>query len=183
MGRKLPIYAERILTLRKSRELTQEQVSQKIGCDIKSYRSWELGKTLPRTELLISLSKLFGVSTDYILGLIEYTHIGNKEVSEITGLSQRATDTLRQINSSPEGKLYPLVLSRMVDSSFFVPLIGQIRYYAGKVEQIKERWTPDDRNAINADSFTLRAEKFGVTDVFSDLLDDLVPLPDKKGCK
>ena len=180
MGNIIPIYAKRLHSLRKSKNLTQEQISKELGCDIKSYRSWELGEKPPSTVFLLGLSSLLGVSIDYILGNTDYTHIGNKDISEIIGLNQNSIDILRAIKLQPGGELYPMVLSCIVASSHFIELIGQIRYYAGRVEQIKERWIPGDRNAASVDSFTLRAEKFGVTDVFSDLLDDLVPLPDKK---
>lgn len=47
---------------------------------------------------LICLSRAFGVSVDYILGLSEYRNIGNKEIMEITGLSEEAIETLRTLN-------------------------------------------------------------------------------------
>lgn len=47
---------------------------------------------------LICLSRVFGVSVDYILGLSNYQNIGNKEIMEITGLSEEAIETLRKLN-------------------------------------------------------------------------------------
>ena len=181
MGNKIPIYAERLYILRKSKNLTQEQISKELGCDIKSYRSWERGEKPPSTVFLLGLSSLLGVSIDYILGNTNYTHIGNKEISEITGLNQNSIDILRAIKLQPGGELYPMVLSCIVASSHFIELISQIRYYAGRVEQVKGRWNLHDKNAIAADTYTLRSEKFGVIDVFSDVLDELVPVQDKEG--
>lgn len=137
----------------------------------------------PNLNIVCNLCEILDCDIDYLIGKIDVPRHETADIMATTGMTQEAVNRLRGFAAHPEGRLYPLVLSRMVDSSFFIPLIGQIRYYAGKVEQVKERWTPGDRNAVSADSFTLRSEKFGVTDVFSDLLDDLVPLPDEKRCK
>ena len=134
----------------------------------------------PNLNIVCNLCEILDCDIDYLIGKIDVPHHETADIMAATGMTQEAVNRLRGFATRPEGELYPLVLSRMVDSSFFIPLIGQIRYYADRVEQIKERWTPNDRNAVSADSFTLRAEKFGVTDVFSNLLDDLVPLPDKR---
>ena len=78
---------------------TQGAVAKKIGVDIKSYRAWEQGKYLPDTVQLIRLAAVFGVSTDYLLGISPYTQVGNAEVMQITGLSEGSINTLRLLNS------------------------------------------------------------------------------------
>ena len=90
--------AERLKTLRKEKKQTQEKISEQIGCGIVSYRNWEKGKCFPDTVYLIELSKLFDVSCDYILGLTDFKNIGNKEVSEITSLSDEAVEVLRYLS-------------------------------------------------------------------------------------
>ena len=181
IGNIIPIHSERLRTLRKSKGMTQEEVSRKIGYDIKSYRTWELGEKRPSTGALMKLGSLFGVSIDYILGLTDYTHVGNQEICAITGLSQESVDILRALMKHAGGELYPQVLSLFITSSYFMPFITQIRHYASRVEQVKERWNASDTVSTAANSYTLRAEKFGVTDVLSDLLDEIIPLPQKGG--
>ncbi len=82
--------------LRKSRSLTQTAVAGKIGCDIKSYRSWEIYGKRPNTQCLIALADLFDVSTDYILGLTDFVHVEYRDISELTGLSEAAIIALRE---------------------------------------------------------------------------------------
>ncbi|MCL2369034.1 MAG: helix-turn-helix domain-containing protein [Oscillospiraceae bacterium] len=57
----------KILALRKARGLSQEQLSVEIGVSRQAISKWELGEAVPDVENIIQLSKLFGVTTDYLL--------------------------------------------------------------------------------------------------------------------
>ena len=178
-GNKLP--KERLKKLREQRGITQEQVKQAIGCDLKSYRAWEKDGNYPNADYLVALSHLFGVSTDYLLGISDFTNIGNKEMAEETGLSELAIDRLRAINGArPGGEMYPQVLSVIISSSYFLSFIQQIRSYAAQIEKIKEELRNgniNDMALVDSLSYSYRAGKFGVSDVLGDLLDEIVPIP------
>lgn len=178
-GNKLP--KERLKKLREQRGITQEQVKQAIGCDLKSYRAWEKDGNYPNADYLVELSHLFGVSTDYLLGISDFTNIGNKEMAEETGLSELAIDRLRAINGArPGGEMYPQVLSVIISSSYFLSFIQQIRSYAAQIEKIKaelENGSINDMALVDSLSYSYRAGKFGVSDVLGDLLDEIVPIP------
>lgn len=60
---------QRLLELRKARNLTQQRLAIELGIDQTSISSYECGKYLPTVEVLIKLAEYFGVSTDYLLGL------------------------------------------------------------------------------------------------------------------
>lgn len=93
-GNKLPKSQTRLEALRINSGMTQTQVSEKVGCTPKSYRSWERGKAIPNTRDLIALAKLFDVSTDYILELSDYQRTEYKMLSELTGLNEEAVKSL-----------------------------------------------------------------------------------------
>ena len=61
-------FAEKLIALRKSRELTQEQLAEQINVSRQSISKWERGDTIPNTETLKRLSKLFDVSINTLLG-------------------------------------------------------------------------------------------------------------------
>lgn len=178
-GNKLP--KGRLKELREQRGLTQECVKKAVGCDLKTYRSWEKYGNYPSADYLVELSKLFGVSTDYLLGLSKFTNIGNKEMSEETGLSEYSIDVLRAINNNrPGGEMYPQLLSIIISSSYFEKLIFQIRKYAMDIEKLKSELghsSSEDVALIETLSYTYRAGKFGVSDVLGDMLDEIVPVP------
>ncbi len=62
-------YSERIKELRQNKGLSQMQLANKLNISQSAIAKWELGKTEPTASALISLSKFFGETTDYILGL------------------------------------------------------------------------------------------------------------------
>lgn len=52
---------------RKSAGLTQKEVAAVVGVNQNTYSYWENGKTKIDSESLAKLSKLFGVTTDFLL--------------------------------------------------------------------------------------------------------------------
>lgn len=59
----------RIRDLREDRDLKQRQVAQYLNCSQQVYSNYELGQRDIPTDVLIRLSELYNVSTDYLLGL------------------------------------------------------------------------------------------------------------------
>lgn len=56
-----------IASLRKEKNLTQEQLGEKLGVTNKTVSRWETGTYLPPAEMLLSMSELFSVSINEIL--------------------------------------------------------------------------------------------------------------------
>lgn len=65
----MEVVSKIICELRKERGLTQQAVSEYLGIDRSNYSKYELGKLEINIDMLRKLSKLYSVSTDYILGL------------------------------------------------------------------------------------------------------------------
>lgn len=65
-------YCLRMVELRKSHSYTQQYVADYLKIDRSNYSKYELGKLEPSVYMLISLSKLYGVSVDYLLGLVDF---------------------------------------------------------------------------------------------------------------
>jgi len=62
--KKLP---EKIISLRKERCLTQEELAELLNVSRQAISRWESGTALPDAANLLQLSRLFGVSSDYLL--------------------------------------------------------------------------------------------------------------------
>ena len=58
---------DKIYELRKKEGLSQEALAEKLGVSRQSVSKWETGEATPEVSKLLSLSKLFGVTTDYLL--------------------------------------------------------------------------------------------------------------------
>ena len=58
---------EKLQQLRKQSGLSQEQLAAQLTVSRQAVSKWELDETMPDTENVIQLSRLFGVSCDYLL--------------------------------------------------------------------------------------------------------------------
>ena len=57
----------KISELRKKKGLSQEQLAEMLNVTKQSVSNWESGRSLPEIDKIVELSKIFGVSTDYLL--------------------------------------------------------------------------------------------------------------------
>ena len=60
-------FGEKLQKLRKEKGWTQEQLAAQISISRQALSKWELGTAIPDTENVVQISKLFQVSTDYLL--------------------------------------------------------------------------------------------------------------------
>ena len=65
----IAILSDKIKELRLNSGLSQAEVARRLQVTRSSVNAWEMGLNVPTTQYIIELSKVFNVSTDYILGL------------------------------------------------------------------------------------------------------------------
>ena len=85
---------KRINELRKSSGMTQEELGKKLGVIKQTVSSWENDSSEPNHAATIALAKLFGVTTDYLLGA-EGDAMGTEE--KINEIAQRVGRNIRSI--------------------------------------------------------------------------------------
>lgn len=61
------ILADKIIDLRKKNGFSQEELAEKLGVSRQSISKWEGAQAIPDVERIIAMSKIFSVSTDYLL--------------------------------------------------------------------------------------------------------------------
>ncbi|MBR1738968.1 MAG: helix-turn-helix transcriptional regulator [Ruminococcus sp.] len=61
------ILADKIIELRKKNGMSQEELADKMGVSRQSVSKWESAQSVPDLNKILTLSKLFGVSTDVLL--------------------------------------------------------------------------------------------------------------------
>lgn len=64
--------SEKIKELRLERGYTQAEFAELMGVKQSCVSKWERGATLPDSDMIVALCKLFEVSADYLLGLTDY---------------------------------------------------------------------------------------------------------------
>lgn len=80
-------------TIRKQRNLTQEQIAEALGVSSQAISKWETNTSYPDISLLPIIADYFGVSIDYLLG-----HDTGKQKEEIEKVCNKA-DTLFDDNN------------------------------------------------------------------------------------
>lgn len=61
--------ADRIKILREQQNKTQSELARQLGITRSSVNAWEMGISVPSTQYIVELAKIFKVSTDYLLGV------------------------------------------------------------------------------------------------------------------
>ncbi len=83
--------SRQIRDLRKAKRLSQVELAKALGVSKQSVSNWENDNILPSIEMLVSLSEIFSVSTDYLLGL------NKQEYVDVSGLSHDTIAHIQQI--------------------------------------------------------------------------------------
>lgn len=60
-------FSEKLFTLRRANDLTQEQLAEQLEVSRQSISKWETGQANPDLEKIVALSAIFNVTTDYLL--------------------------------------------------------------------------------------------------------------------
>ena len=61
------ILADKIIALRKKAGWSQEELAQQLGVTRQSVSKWEGAQSIPDLDKILQMSRVFGVSTDYLL--------------------------------------------------------------------------------------------------------------------
>lgn len=74
---------QRVAQKRKELGLSQEALGEKLGVSRQSIYKWESDSALPEVEKLVALSRLFGVSVGWLLGVEEDAAPGGGELEQL----------------------------------------------------------------------------------------------------
>lgn len=75
-------FGERLKSLRQSKGLTQKQLSDKLGLTKSVISAYETDLRLPSYDVLKHIAAIFGVTTDYLLGMSKAQMIDASQLSE-----------------------------------------------------------------------------------------------------
>lgn len=83
--------SDKIVGLRKSNGMSQEELAEKLNISRQAISRWEMGSALPDATNILLLSKLFGVTTDYLLN---DDYKSDNDLPKIKGIKE---DNIKQI--------------------------------------------------------------------------------------
>lgn len=111
-------FAEKLYTLRKQHQLSQEELADRLGVSRQAISRWEQGTVLPDVPNLIQISRLFSVSTDYLLN---DDFASDKDIPAVK-------DTEQQMQKENNRKTALIVLIGLHALTFFWELMGYYVY-------------------------------------------------------
>lgn len=82
MNKTMYDFPDRLKSLRAKMGLTQADLAKKLSLTRASVNAWEMGLSAPSTPFIVELSRLFNVSTDYLLGLDDTAVIRTDNLSD-----------------------------------------------------------------------------------------------------
>lgn len=88
----------RLRELRRRKKMTQAQVAKRLNLSKTAVSGYENNTKTPSVDVLIQLSILYGVTTDYLLGL------DNREMLYVGELGGRQRELLEMLVSEMRGK-------------------------------------------------------------------------------
>ena len=68
----MKIFAERLLELRKEKEISQAKLAQELQVSYSVVCYWETDRSEPTAPNLVKIADYFGVTVDYLLGRTDY---------------------------------------------------------------------------------------------------------------
>ena len=79
------VLSDKIIALRKKEGWSQEELAEKLGVTRQSVSKWEVAQSVPDIDKIIQMSRIFEVSTDYLLKeeIENTTHTEDKSMTAI----------------------------------------------------------------------------------------------------
>ncbi len=88
------IFSERLKTLRTTNRLSQRELADRIGVGKSQISYYENGERFPSVDVLIKLSDVFRVTTDYLLGIsrekiINLSDLNDEDIAVANALKKK----------------------------------------------------------------------------------------------
>lgn len=91
-------FGSRLKKLRTDYNLTQKQLAERVGLAVSAISAYELGNRFPTYDVMVKFSRIFHVSTDYLLG------IDSSRRLDLTGLSEDDIELIVRLTNKLKNK-------------------------------------------------------------------------------
>ena len=114
-------FGEKLQMLRKARGWSQEELAQQINVSRQALSKWESGASIADTENVIAISRLFGVSTDYLL--LEESEAASASVAAVVPAKEKKWPVPRIV--------WLVILLVAVVGLIAMHILASVRYASG----------------------------------------------------
>lgn len=141
---------ERLNQLMEEQQISQIELSKKIGIASGSISNYSNGTRLIKVEILPKLAKALGTSTDYLLGISEVKHYSNNELNKLFGFND---DTIDNLSSMPNRDVINLIFGgNREDVLYFFEKLDEYKRVLEKYKSESQKsmmngaWVRDELN-------------------------------------
>lgn len=98
-------FNEKLIELRKSKGLSQDELGQRLGVSRQTISKWELAQTYPDFQRLVLLSDYFGMSLDALVKDIDVQEVREKNLNDkqISAIYDDVQQAKRTVNTVING--------------------------------------------------------------------------------
>lgn len=101
--------SDRLKSRRKDLHLSQDQLGEKIGKDQKQIWQYETGRTVPSADVIAELAHALQTTTDYLLGLTEYSDRPLRGVGDLSKLERETIGLLRRAPEETQERIVRVI--------------------------------------------------------------------------
>lgn len=163
------MFTDRLIKLRQARGWTKKEFSAKIGKTQQTVGKWENGSNAPTFKDLVKLVGLFGVTSDYLLGLSDspskyaYPPINDNRQEQVE-------EMFKELDEGNQDATVDFIENRLDNQH----ISKEIKENDHRKQIVKQDQRPTKRVSIYA---KVDAQGFEVSEVPVDCLDYPVPIP------
>lgn len=139
---------QRIASERKKRNLSQEAFGEKMGVSRQAISKWEADGAVPEIDKLIAMSKLFGVSVGWLLGVEEASEPQEPETfsEKQLELLEQIIQRYRQPEAPPVNRLPRILTAVSICIALILGVtalrrVGKIPDYSGQLSNISGNYS------------------------------------------
>lgn len=133
------ILSEKIIMLRKKYGWSQEELAERLDISRQSVSKWESGASIPDLERIVSMSQLFGVTTDYLLKdemeETEFTDGMTPEITEGKVITVEEANTFLEATKKYAARIAPAVSLCVLSPVVLLWLLGMAGAKRGAVTE------------------------------------------------
>ncbi|WP_455458649.1 helix-turn-helix domain-containing protein [Streptococcus salivarius] len=163
------MFTDRLIKLRQARGWTKKEFSAKIGKTQQTVGKWENGSNAPTFKDLVKLVGLFGVTSDYLLGLSDspskyaYPPINDNKQEQVE-------EMFKELDEGNQDATVDFIENRLDNQH----ISKEIKENDHRKQIVKQDQRPTKRVSIYA---KVDAQGFELSEVPVDCLDYPVPIP------
>ena len=161
----LKCQTERLNQLMEEQQISQIELSKKIGIASGSISNYSNGTRLIKVEILPKLAKALGTSTDYLLGISKVKHYSNNELNKLFGFND---DTIDNLSSMPNREVINLIFGGNRED---------VLYFFEKLDEYKrvlEKYKSESKKSMMNGAWVrdeLNISKYKLNEAFNTLIE------------